>query len=131
MKIAAYQFPVTGCIENNLSAVRKAVIHAAAQSVQLLVFPECALTGYPPHDMSSAASVDFDQLGVAHEELQNMADRYEMHLFVGSIEKTEIGCTNSALLFSPGKMCSSMTKELYGDGIKRTSFLETTRVCLT
>ncbi len=29
---------------------------------QFLVFPECALTGYPPRDMEKASSVDFGTL---------------------------------------------------------------------
>lgn len=51
MKLGAYQFSVTKSIEHNLESVKKAIIKASHENVKLLVFPECALTGYPPRDI--------------------------------------------------------------------------------
>ena len=65
MRIGAYQFAVTGVIENNLAAVQRAVSQANARGVELLIFPECALTGYPPHTIKDPSSVDFQKLSHA------------------------------------------------------------------
>ena len=48
MKIAAYQFPVTGNIRDNLSRIKSATMYAAEAGVRLLVCSECALTGIRP-----------------------------------------------------------------------------------
>lgn len=45
MRLAAYQFVVCGKLEHNIEIVKKAVIQAAENRVDLIVFPECALTG--------------------------------------------------------------------------------------
>ncbi len=48
MKIAAYQFAVSGDILKNYCIIKKAIYEAGNQEVSLLVFPGCCLTGYPP-----------------------------------------------------------------------------------
>lgn len=48
MVIGAYQFAVTSSIKHNFDTIRKAILQASDKHVRLLVFPECALTGYPP-----------------------------------------------------------------------------------
>ena len=59
MKIAAYQFAVTSDIDKNFDTVVKAVRAAKEKGIELVIFPECALTGYPPRDMASSSDVDF------------------------------------------------------------------------
>lgn len=43
MRLGAYQFAVTGSIQENLSKIKDAVCRSAESGVRLLVFPECAL----------------------------------------------------------------------------------------
>ena len=47
MRIGAYQFAVGSNITDNFHAVCRGVEEAVRQNIRLLVFPECALTGYP------------------------------------------------------------------------------------
>lgn len=103
MKIGAYQFAVTGDIKCNFEIVKKAVLQASDEKVKLLVFPECALTGYPPHDMNGPSNVDFDGLTVMWEQLQHMAEEYDMHIIIGSITKDNEKYYNSAVIFSPNQ----------------------------
>ena len=100
MRIGAYQFAASGSIEENLSAIRKAVARAKTESVRLLAFPECALTGYPPKNVERASSVDFPALDRSFLELQTISDENDMFLLVGSITKTGGFYQNSAVLFS-------------------------------
>ena len=52
MKITLAQInPVVGDIDGNLVLIRDAVIAAAADGSDLVVFPEMCLTGYPPKDL--------------------------------------------------------------------------------
>lgn len=103
MKIAAYQFAVSGNIYENLEIMKKAIEQASKESVRLLAFPECALTGYPPHDIESPATVDFDGLDRAYDVLQNLANDNEIYLVVGTIIRKENTYYNSAVIFSPNK----------------------------
>lgn len=51
MRIAVYQYAVTGDINNNFKKICQAIEKSRSEKVDLLVFPECALTGYPPRDV--------------------------------------------------------------------------------
>jgi len=102
VKIGLYQFPVTGNIGENLRFIRRAVGLAKAQSVRLLAFCECALTGYPPEKVKSAAAVDGGALDGAFSELQALAAANDMYLLVGSVTRRGGRHYNSALLFEPG-----------------------------
>ncbi len=101
MRIAAYQFAVTGDVERNLAAVESAVARAAAQGVRLLLLPECALTGYPPRDLPGAASVDFERLRRCHGRLQALAAGRDMYIVAGTITRRGDRCFDSAVVFAP------------------------------
>ncbi len=59
LRLAAYQFSVTGDTRANPRLMCAAAIQAAVRGVRLLAFPECALTGYPPRDIPAPADIDF------------------------------------------------------------------------
>lgn len=101
MKIAAYQFAVTNEIKENAEIIKKAIILAAQQGVKLLVFPECALTGYPPRDISNSSMVNFDELTRVYEELQKLVDDNDIYVIVGTIYKENDMYYNSAVMFIP------------------------------
>ena len=102
MKIGAYQFAASGCIDKNMSVIRKAVAEASAESVRLLAFSECALTGYPPEKVKSASAVDFQALDESFRMLQTLSDENDMFLLVGSVVKEGGRFLNAAVLFRPG-----------------------------
>lgn len=101
MKIGAYQFAVTGNVQDNLTIMKKAITDAAIQNIELLVFPECALTGYPPRDIASSDAVDFEEVADALEQLQGLAVSNTMHTVVGTITKAESCYYNSAVILTP------------------------------
>jgi NAD+ synthetase len=52
MKLALAQINTTiGAIDHNLMKMRRSVEQAMEQSAELVVFPELAVTGYPPRDL--------------------------------------------------------------------------------
>ncbi len=103
MRIGAYQFCVTGDIDNNYEKIECAVKEAARENVRLLVFPECALTGYPPRDFSGLAKIDFEKLKVIFDKLQELSNLYHMYIFVGTVSKAEKSFYNTSMIFSPFK----------------------------
>jgi len=101
LKIGACQFAVTDNVEENFAHIKNAVFKASAKNVRLLLFPECALTGYPPLKIASPQSIDFNQISYYSNKLRELAVTYAMYLFVGSVIKEKESFYNSILVFSP------------------------------
>ncbi len=116
MKIGAYQFAVGANITENLHVICRGITEAAKQNIRLLVFPECALTEYPPQDIKSSANVNFYELNMAYRKIEKMAKEYDMYILVGTITKEENEFYNSARLITPSEKTKDYHKKLYGDG---------------
>lgn len=101
MRIGAYQFAVTGDIERNTESILEAINQAAVQKVRLLVFPECALTGYPPYDIASSAYVEISKVAEGIKRIQNAVDEANMYVIVGTIMNRDEEYHNSAVILSP------------------------------
>ena len=82
MRIGAYQFAVGSSITDNFHAVCRGIEDAASQNIRLLVFPECALTGYPPRDIKSAVDVNFEELDAVYREIEKMSKKSNMYILV-------------------------------------------------
>ncbi len=100
MKIGAYQFAVTGNIRKNFNNIRNGIIKASRKGIRLLIFPECAMIGYPPRDINSSADVDYEELDRVYKEIESLAKEYDMYVLVGTIMKEHDECFNSALIFT-------------------------------
>lgn len=99
MRIGAYQFGVTENIDQNREIIHTAISEAVSQKLDLLVFPECALTGYPPYDIPNSAAVDFHRVTACLEELQTIAFEKKLCIVLGTILKEEGKIYNSAVVF--------------------------------
>ena len=102
MRIGAYQFAVSGNVNENYNEIEKAIYSAKHKDVQLLIFPECSLTGYPPRDLLNSSCVDFNLVQSMCDRLQSIADQNDISFIVGTIFK-EKEIYNRALLFQPNK----------------------------
>lgn len=115
MKIAAYQFEVTGNIRSNLSVIEKAIAIAKNQEVILLVFPECCLTGYPPRDIECSEMVDFDEVEKSCDKIQKLANESSINIIIGTIFRDKGRIFNRAICFQPNKEAVTYDKRaLYG-----------------
>ena len=103
MKIGAYQFAVSGEVEKNLEKIMEAISQASKNHVKLLVFPECALTGYPPYDIEKASEIEPDQVNRALEKIRLSAVQNDMHIILGTITAKDGKNYNSAVMISPNK----------------------------
>ena len=142
MKIGAYQFPVTGNIEENLSRILGAVEEAARCGTDLLIFPECAVTGYPPLEIPSPNVFNEALKEEAHRQIREAAVRNGMHLLAGTIVRRNASFYNAAMLFAPdGSVTKYDKRALWGwdrdhfapgsrDGIVRIGSLKVgIRIC--
>ena len=113
MIIAAYQFDICGRTNDNLIVILKAIREAASKGVDLIVFPECALSGYPPYDRACSDEVDEAETVQALKTVRNLSDELGIHVILGTVapryREKELGgpldrkVYNRAYLFSPGK----------------------------
>ena len=110
MRVGAYQFRVTGDVGMNFARIREGIKKAADAGVSLLVFPECAVTGYPPRCIPSPSAVDFSAVDRIHGELAALAEKHRMFLAVGTILRDESRYLNSAVVFRPDGMRESYVK---------------------
>ncbi len=115
MKIGAYQFPVTGNITENMSRILAAVDQAVREGVELLIFPECAVTGYPPLEIPSPSSVDEALAEEAHRQLRDAAVRHHIFFLAGTIVRRNASFYNAALFFAPdGSVTEYDKRALWG-----------------
>ena len=101
MRIAACQFEISGDIQKNYQQIVKAITDAKEQKADLVVLPECSLSGYPPRDIAKAADVCFEKIDWACCELQKLSDSIHISIIVGTVFKEEGRILNRALIFSP------------------------------
>lgn len=107
---------ITGSVERNLAIIGTAAEQAREKNVEVLVFPECFLTGYyqaPERVRTVAGEVTDDVLGAIAE----VARRTGVALVVGSYEKTPEGIFNAAHFFAPdsSRPITYRKRALYGD----------------
>lgn len=115
MRIGAYQFSVSGNAEDNFIRMKAGIRKAAEAGVRLLVFPECAVTGYPPRCIGSPADVDDEAVDRIHGQLQKIAEERQIFLVTGTIIREGSQYYNSALVFRPdGKRESYGKRALWG-----------------
>lgn len=96
LRAAAYQMETTEDVSTNADKICGAIEEAAGSGAELLVVPECALSGYLP-----SARLDFELLNREQERVARLVSRHRMWLALGTTEKRDSAWYNTALLVSP------------------------------
>lgn len=106
LRVAAFQMATSDYIGANVAKIRQAIEDAGAKGSELLVVPECALSGYlPPEDL------DFEELAGAQSEVSAHAAEAGIYLALGTTRESEGEWLNTALLLSPaGEVVASYDK---------------------
>lgn len=103
LKLAACQIDITlGEVRTNLDLVLERFAKAAAQGAQLVVFPECSLSGY---GFDSAAEARASALSWSSDywlELLALCDRFNAYCVCGFVEQDGALLYNTTGLFGPG-----------------------------
>jgi 5-aminopentanamidase len=90
---------VAGDTEANLIRIAARVAQAAERGAQLVLFPECATTGYFVADRIATLAEPVP--GPSSERLAQLARSIGVHLMVGMIEQAEGKYFDDAVLFTP------------------------------
>ncbi len=116
MKIALAQLdPTVGDVAGNLAKARK-VWKKHAGKVDLIVFPELFLAGYPPMDLLERPSFRTELQTAARSLAGDTASRPETAILIGTAVPTDAptgkGLHNAALLLGRGRILAQRLKRL-------------------
>src|SRR2546423_4772188 len=107
-KIACVQMDVAiGDVETNQQKISQRIHDAAEQGAQLVIFPECALTGYCFDSLDEAAPFAQPLDGPATETIANACRETDLFAVVGLIEREGSNFYNAALIAGPNGIISS------------------------
>lgn len=116
MKICLAQInPTVGDIDNNLKKI-KGSIKKASDGVDLIVFPEMVLSGYPPRDLLHKKQLIFKVNSAVEELIDFSRDYPQLGIIIGAPvetgKKAGKGLYNSGLLISNGSLLFKQHKSL-------------------
>ena len=83
LRIATCQFPVSGSIERNARWIVRFMREAAGQ-VNIVHFPECALSGYAGFDHENLDKLDWELLRAKTREIMALAKKLRLWVVLGS-----------------------------------------------
>ena len=102
MKIAAVQMDVKILDkEHNLARILAGIAEAAREGAKLVIFPECALTGYGFKSREEAWPVAETVPGPSTEAIAQAARRFDCTVVVGLLERDGDRLYNAAAVISP------------------------------
>ncbi|HEX6209058.1 MAG TPA: NAD+ synthase [Actinomycetota bacterium] len=103
MRIALGQLNTTvGDLEGNVERLAAGAVEAAGQGADLVVFPELAITGYPPEDLLLRPAFVEDNLEALEELARRAPDATSV--LVGFVDRTDLGMHNAAALLRGGRI---------------------------
>jgi predicted amidohydrolase len=100
LKVAGYQMRVSADLDANFRNIRRAVRRAASEKADLLVLPECAISGYPPLHYKSPSEIDAARIAELNGEVCDLAKKHSIRVVLGTILMSSEGLLNSALVIS-------------------------------
>jgi predicted amidohydrolase len=112
--------PVLGAQKENLDRVLATLEEAAAKGAQLIVFPECALSGYLIADLDELDRYSEPIPGAATDRLAKVCARLRIYTVIGLLERGVDAIYNSAALIGPEGLIACYRKaHLPGLGLDR------------
>ena len=111
IKIAGVQMDVMiGRVDENLSRIEDATREAARSGARLVVFPECALTGYCFDSLDEARPFAEPVDGPAVARLTALCRECDCHVIVGMLEADGERVFNACLLIGPAGLAGGYRK---------------------
>lgn len=101
LKVAAAQIRISTDIGENMRRITRAIRLAARKKAAAVVFPECAITGYPPADNMAVSAVDRELAARSLDEIRGLARLRKLCVIVGSIRSSGRKTFNSSYAITP------------------------------
>ncbi|MEX0711595.1 MAG: carbon-nitrogen hydrolase family protein [Pirellulales bacterium] len=111
IQIAGVQMDVSlGRPAENLDKIEQAVAQAAREGARLVVFPECAITGYCFESLGEAREFAETLPGPSTGRLGRLCRELKLHVVVGLLETDGQRLFNAAALIGPDGLVASYRK---------------------
>ena len=102
IKIAGIQMePIIFEKEKNLEKIIQNIRTISADGSKLIVFPECALTGYCFKSLEEAIPFTESIPGSSTDKISNLCGELSVHVVIGMLEKDDDKFYNTAVLIGP------------------------------
>ena len=95
----------------NLRRVFEELRSAVEQGVDLIVFPECILTGYLYDDFASTQENSLPLTDSRLDELSEFHSRHQLHSVIGFLEREGAHVYNTAAIFTPAGLLGTYRKQ--------------------
>ncbi|MCA8986045.1 MAG: carbon-nitrogen hydrolase family protein [Planctomycetaceae bacterium] len=111
MKIAGVQLDISlGQIEQNLASMDQMIAEAASNGAQLVIFPECTLTGYCFDSLDEAREYSQPANGTAARSVVELCQQHQVHSVYGFLESDGDRVFNACSLVGPEGVISTYRK---------------------
>ena len=118
--VAAAQMALSADVSANVRKIRAMAREARERRAQLVVFPECAISGYPPTHLNEGQELDGEALRRGLAAVQRLARDLRLMIAVGTCVLREDGWYNVALLIdSAGEIVGEYAKTHLTAGDKK------------
>jgi len=104
LTVATWSFAACADPQANAATIGEGLRAAAAAGAQVVVMPECGLTGYPSAARADLRDLDWVQLARLEQELAATSARLGLVAVVGTCAQVPDGCTNQALACIAGRL---------------------------
>jgi NAD+ synthase (glutamine-hydrolysing) len=110
IRIAAAQInSAVGDLKGNCAKILASIENARAAAVDIIAFPELALTGYPPEDLLLKAGFIDDNLKMVHDLTRKVED---ITAIVGFVDRQKEGLFDAAAVIYGGKIKGVCHKQI-------------------
>ncbi len=111
IKIACVQInPKIKAVDRNLNTILAKLKEAAAKRAKLVIFPECALTGYVFKSLDEARPYIEAVPGPSTKKLMKACEELKVYTVLGLLEKDGEKCFNTAVLIGPAGIIGKYRK---------------------
>lgn len=100
LRVAAVQMRSTRDLATNIGKIKEHLAHCASDGVRVVVFPECALTGYFDDDFMGDFSAE--QLADAEQQVAQACRAHDIYAIVGMPHLEGDRLYDSAVVITPG-----------------------------
>ncbi len=113
INIAGCQMLVSADIDLNVSKIVAGIRDGAESGADLVVFPECAVSGYPPVHHTCISEIDVVAIAEANQTVCDAARKYGVWVVVGTIVQSSAGLLNTALLINDSGIIEGRQDKLH------------------
>lgn len=111
LRVALAQIaPLRGVLEKNRKTILSCLHEAADEGARLIVFPECALSGYVFHSLAEALPASEPVPGPTTQAVLEVCRQRNIHTVVGLLERSDGQIYNSAFVAGPGGLIATYRK---------------------